>query len=223
MRLFLFLGTSVIEWFAFLSLLFIVFRFPIKGYIIHMAFTALIISQFSFFLHDVLHIKPVAPIIQLVILTLFLWLMFRIHIFYSFLMATIGYILVIIIQAIQMLSFQWLNVFTIKELLESHNLQYFQQILFSLIVGCICLLLFRYRLGFNFIPMSEKTKIKLKGENIAFLAVTGCAAILLFITCLSIYTLSMGSFLVLLTFTIIIFCLFLYISFRKEKTAANMK
>jgi hypothetical protein len=219
MRLILFLSTSMIEWFAILSLIFLMFRFPIRGYIVHIIFTSLIISQLSFLLHDVIHVKSIAPIIQLFVLILFLWLMFRVHIIYSLIMATIGYISIIVIQTILPLVIQWLNIFTIQELIESHNLQYILSIIFSFITGCICLVFSRYGIGFSFVPDSEKAKFILKGENIAFLIVTCLAAVLVLMTCLILFSGVTKSILIFLGLMILILCLFLYLAFKRESTS----
>lgn len=215
MSIFIFLLVSALEWTALFLLILSMFLFPIKGYIPHIAFASIVLAQISYFLFKELQIAFVAQIIQLIVVFMFIWLMFRVHIFFSAAMAIMGYILYGLLQVIIIFIFKL--VFINKEgIFENELASHLIQIATVIIIYGICWVIIRNRLGFSFVPDNERQKIEIKGQNKVFLVLMFVAAIIISFG----YILTFAGFLqiILLIFLIsAIFFLLMYIAIKKER------
>ncbi|HEY0828338.1 MAG TPA: hypothetical protein VGE40_09600 [Bacilli bacterium] len=204
----LFVTVSSIEWFSLFCLIFTMFRFRMKDHILQIIFASVIMSQFSFLIAGAEDISVIAPVLQFFIVFLFLWLMFRIHIFYAAVMTTFGYGWFLFIQTVLAL------------VVESYPPLYLIQLGSSAFILFLCMFSSRYRLGFSFIPDNHHIKLNLKGENLRLLVLVILTAITI-----SIYYLFVLEGFLLLTFFImlLILGLFLYSAIKKEKEMINEK
>jgi hypothetical protein len=157
---------STIEFAAGICLMLAIFRFPIRDSLPHIIIVSLIVAQASFIFREIVQYPALAPIIQLLLMSALVWLMFRVQIFYAVIMVTISYILMAVFQ----LSFfhigTLLNIYTLDQFLQNRLFSNALQIINSLVAFILCLVLSRKRIGFSFVPDNEKDRFVVKGANL---------------------------------------------------------
>ncbi|GAB2723049.1 hypothetical protein ACFQWB_03905 [Paenibacillus thermoaerophilus] len=205
---------SAIEFLSTFIFILIVFRFPIKSYKYHLLFSSLFMSQFSFFLNSYSVTKSIAPLLQAITLILFICFIFRVQIFYAASMGVTGYAVYIIIQLgiTTILNFM----VSIDQILSNFMLLKVVQLASIAGINILSYFLARKKIGFSFVPDSERQKIKWEKHNILF-------TIFLIITTFSLailhYMVNKGTSAMLYICLIVISVLLsivLYYSVRKE-------
>ncbi|MEI7024767.1 hypothetical protein [Paenibacillus sp. y28] len=207
---------SSIEFFSGLCLILTMFMFPIRTYLPHLVFTSLILTQTSYLFFEVFSLQWLGPVVQLFMVLLFFWLMFRIQLFYATIMGIVGYIGVFVIQILIIFFGELLHIITMQEMLENKILSYTMQLVNSAAAILISIFLKRYRIGFTFIPDSEKYNLSLRGNNLLFLIVMVIAAAFLNIFLPFVY----GNTIYFPIFAfaqLIIFVILLLLTFKKEE------
>lgn len=81
---------SLLDYFAMIALMFALFRIRFKGMIPQTIFICIFLTYFSYTLHNV-GVAGQAPVINAIVFVLCIWLVYRIHWFYSALIGVIGY------------------------------------------------------------------------------------------------------------------------------------
>lgn len=165
---------NMYEAIAVFALMLSMFRFSLKGYLIHTIIAGIVIAQTSYLLRFEFQYDSVTPIFILLWVIIFLWRIFRIHPFYSLLIAVSGYLSYMFIQTILILFLQiW---FTQEEILGPFiNVKLLQIGSSTLTLGLAYWLLKR-RIGFSFVPDRMDDKVEMKGLNLVLLiiSITGC-------------------------------------------------
>lgn len=206
-----FMLLSVLEWAAMAIFMFSLFRFRLGGFIPHIIFLCVAMSYFSYTIRDGL--GPYSTSVQIIIYILMLWLMFRVHYFYSIIIGIIGYHAYILFQVPIIFLFEFLGLMNLEEQTGIAEMQ----ILTAVIVYLCSWLMWRYHLGFTFVPTSETKKIKFHRYNILMLIVA-LGDIVLEGIILKYYIMDRRDLFFYLSLTqIIIMLFFLYYSLKKEQ------
>lgn len=209
---------SVVETYALYFLAFSVFK--IDQYPFEMIFSSLIMAFFSYILRETYDLTQVDLFLQYFLLFCFLWMLFRINLFYAAVMTGFAYQAYASLQTITYLvikSFGSLpSTFGGKESISVYLLQLLTA-LFSISIGHIVQ---RKRKGFDFVPDKQSARVKIGKKEIALLLLNIPSLILVSLTLLiSNY---LNSFYIILPMIYVIF-LFIYlrISYQKDRCYAE--
>jgi hypothetical protein len=172
---------STLAFLAGISFSLMLFRFPLRAYIILIAFSSFLMTQLSYLLRETLAIKPYAPIIQWIVLFLLLWLLFRIHPFYSSIIAISGYIAMVLLELLSVVILQAFISDILNRIESNIWISDAVQLLSVLIVLAMGYIIHRYRLGFTFVKDSVKEVIPLRGYNLYVIMGVVVSVLLLFI------------------------------------------
>lgn len=158
---------SALEFYVNFILTLIIFRFSVRSYLNHTIFGSVLLSQLSFFLYNYSVTNSMAPVIQLIIIILFLWLMFRVQIFYACAMGIFGFLIYILIQSgiVALMSLG----FTLEQINTDYAITKIMQLLTIVVSLLVGFLLHRKRIGFSFIPDNDRQKINWVKQNILLL------------------------------------------------------
>ncbi|MBD2865801.1 hypothetical protein [Paenibacillus oceani] len=204
-----FLLFSSLEWLALFILTFAMFKFPYRGFWGQIILCSVLLSFLSYVLFDVLHLRPLAPIIQLPLVIICTWQVFRVHLFYAALMTTYGYNGYAFIQILFIVVMKGAGL-TFQELISTPYFSILQNatIVVTLLIGWF---VHKRRLGFSFIPDFELVRVKFRGINL-WLLVLIILGNIQFATYSFLATKSTEAFLV----STIVLMLLLYFARKKE-------
>lgn len=159
----IFLFFSSIEWLALLLLMFAMFKFQLRGYWGQIILTSLAMSLLSHLVFKELDQRILATILQPPFLMLFLWQMFRVHIFYAGLMTIYGYLAYMIIQVSCMYTLDLLGI--PLELIPNTLPTYLFQLGSIAATLLVFYVLHRRRIGYTFVPDNINVPLRMKGLN----------------------------------------------------------
>lgn len=175
-----FLLFSSLEWFALFVLTFAMFKFPYRGYWGQLILCSVLLSFISYVLFDALNMRPIAPIIQLPLVILCTWQIFRVHLFYAAIMTTFSYNCYAFLQSLYIVIMKGFGL-SFEEVVSTP----YSYILQPLTIGSTVLLgwiIYKRRVGFTFVPDFEHIRVKLRGINLwlLLLVVLGNANVAVF-------------------------------------------
>ncbi|MNI25649.1 hypothetical protein D3C73_793100 [compost metagenome] len=162
----LFMLLSVMETYALFYLGFKIFKIDL--YPKEMIFVGIILAFFSYVIRHHYHMAEIDVLVQYTLIICFLWLLFRIHIFYSFIMTAITYQSYLLIQSVLYLIINITGIYYLDYPFMSAGI-YSLQILTASITIIIGYFIAKKRKGFDFIPDKPDAKINItKREKIMF-------------------------------------------------------
>jgi len=216
----LFTVGSSIEYFSIFILMFTLFRFRLTDRLVVTLLVSVMMSQVSYFTRLVPEIGSLSSFIQLGIMIIVLWVLFRVPIFYSLIMNAAGFICGAATQGIVifLVTFSGVEMSTIQD---NPWISTAVQLLSVTVVIAIARTIFTYNLSFDYVPVSHRARVKIKGTNAILMAVILTS---LFITIMA-ASLLKGNyeeyvFVASATFLVAI-PLFLYYSRRKDDEDAS--
>ncbi|NEW05984.1 hypothetical protein GK047_08180 [Paenibacillus sp. SYP-B3998] len=158
--LFMFFG--ILETYAIYLLAFRFFRFEID--VVSIVFACVIASFISFSLREIYGYAGLDIFVQLILVFLFIWQLFKVHVFYSALLSVTGFITLSIIQTILLMALKLMGF--MQDIPGSHSPSgYMLQVLTA---GCVFLTSYfiqKKRLGFTFVPKSSYSTIAFTASN----------------------------------------------------------
>lgn len=163
-----FLLFSMLEWTALIILSFTMFKIEIRGYRGQIIFTSFLLSLLSYILIVALDLVTFATFLQPPVVFMFYWQMFRIPAFYAGLIMTNGYLAYIVTTTLVYGVFQIYNI----DLIPGTAWNFLAQTLTSILALSAALLIYKFRLGYTFVPYGEHTTIKLTRINLQLLVFT---------------------------------------------------
>jgi hypothetical protein len=170
-------SVNTFEAFCVYVLIMAVFRFPIRSHLPFAIVASAIMAQSSYLMRFVFHLDSYTPLLMLLWFVLLIWVLFRVHPFYSLLMTVTGYLTYIVIQALILLVLQiW---FPIEQIVSPLLNMKIVQTVCSGITLAIAFLLDRRRLGFIFVPDGTRVKILRTRINMMLLAFSVAAGLLI--------------------------------------------
>ena len=205
-----FLFFSALEWLSLIVLTFAIFKFQLPGYWGRLLLSSFMLSLLSYMILIALELSMYGPSIQMPIVFLYFWQIFRIPIFYAGLMVVNGYMLYTIIQAVILFVFQFTGMLVT---LENHQVILVQSIT-AFIAFFLAWVLIRTNWGFTFVPDTDRVKMNWNKLNIR----------LLLMSILGYVTLSASYFIYFLGYTpslvmmfeAIVFGVLQYLVFKRE-------
>jgi hypothetical protein len=209
------LFVNIFETIAGFSLIFSIYRFPIKGYIPQILFTAVVMAQTSYLLREVLSLESGTPFFMLLWIVIMLWLLFRVHYFYALLMAITGYLgylviqfgIVYLLQLIFKLEIPVTDFYTGKMI----------QVTSSAIALLISVLLIKKRIGFSFVPDRMIENVSLHGTNRSMLMLL-IAGSLLVSTIVFIYESGFAPFMLAVITIVLALYAIIHLALAKERS-----
>lgn len=204
---------STVETFAFYYFMFRLFKFDM--YYSSIIFTALILSYISYTLREVYHLSSIDVIVQFLLIICFVWLSFKVHLFYASIMtvtALIGYAMV---QTFYYLLFYYFGL--ILKMPDANNLfAYILQIFSSVTILFIGWYLKRKNMGFDFVPHSQYVKVKLT-DNIRIILLF-CIALVFILASAFLMFSGKNSNIVFISFVLgVVLFGFLFWSYRRDR------
>lgn len=168
MNVVIFLLVSTLEWFALIFLSFTMFKIEIRGYRGQIVFTSFLLSLLSYILIVTLDLVTFGTFLQPPVVFMFYWQMFRIPAFYAGLIMTNGYLAYILVTTLVYNVVQLFGIVLIPDTLWN----FFAQALTAVIALIIAWVIYRFRLGYTFVPYGEHASIRLTRINLRLLLFT---------------------------------------------------
>lgn len=163
-------SVNMYETIAMFALMLATFRFSLRAYMTNTLIAAIVMAQTSYLLRFVFHLDSITPLFMLLWFIIFIWMVFRIHMFYVLLMVVTGYLGYLIIQSAILLVLQ--VGFTMEEITGTLiNIKLVQVSGSTITLGCVYMLLKR-RIGFSFVPDRMDEKVEIKGLNLVLLLIS---------------------------------------------------
>ncbi len=198
---------SSLECYAMYFLMFKLFKIDI--YDKEMIFSSILMSVLSFFIREQYQTPNWDVFFQIVLMFLLVWMLFRIHFFYSIIMTVITFQAYMALQT----GFYFILGFHKGSPISIYGLQ----LVTALVTIGLGWLVKKKRLGFDFIPDSPNYKISLKTKDIILFILTIPA--IFFLTSTIYITQNFEDVLILLPVCHgIILISYLFISYRKDRS-----
>lgn len=206
----LYILASCIEGIAFFFITFGLFRISIRDYIKEVTVSIVVVSLGTYLLSEHQSMAQFTPLINLLILIIFLICFFRVSFPHTILIIVSGYIVCMVIQWVLINTLELTTGWTLLEIKNSIVLRTTIQILSSTLIAVVSLILRKYTLWFTFVPYSTSLNFRMTKSNISLL-ITTTTTLFVFGVTLKYSSLIFG-------FSIWIICLItlMVISFRRE-------
>lgn len=163
----LYVGFSILESSAMFYLIFKVFKIDIFPK--EIIFSGAIMGFFSFVLRKDYGMPDLDIAVQLLLMILFIWLLFRIHLFYSTILAGMAYQAYLVIQSFYYFVMNEFGLFDSPVPYLLSISVFVMQSLSALTAFCVGWVVEKKRYGFDFIPHKQDGKLNLKPrEKILF-------------------------------------------------------
>jgi len=159
---FAFLFFSALEWLALIVLTFAIFKFQLPGYWGRLLLSAFLLSLMSHTILITLKWSAFGPLIQMPILFIYFWQIFRIPIFYAGLMVVNGYVLYSLIQAFIFIAYQLIGL----SIVPNEPATFIAQTITAAVTFVMAWLLIRTNWGFTFVPDTDRVKMEWNRLNI---------------------------------------------------------
>lgn len=174
MELWRFLVFSSLEYVGMIVLMFAVFRFSFRGFIPHTVFICLFLSFISHYFREI-GLSMYAILVQEILFIVCIYLLYRVHWFYSIIMGTFGFQTYVTLQTLLFLIASNLGLLTVEEVAYSNVKGIVNLLIYFGIVVIISYLFHHKGWGFTFIPTGNFARLKMNGLNISFLllSITG--------------------------------------------------
>lgn len=164
-----FLLVSMLEWFALILLSFTIFKIEIRGYRAQIVFTSFLLSLLSYILFITLKLVTFGTFVQPPILFLFYWQMFRIPFFYAGLIMTNGYLAYLLLTT---LSFDVIQLSGGSDIMPDTISGYAAQVVTAAAALLVSWAIYKYRLGYTFVPYGDRASLRMTKVNIRLLLFT---------------------------------------------------
>jgi hypothetical protein len=217
MNFILFNTFSTLENIGIILIMLSLFKYRVLDYLPQILLTSSILSLISHTMRFELSNSNLVPFIVILTLFLFVWIAFRVSVFYALIITIVGFIASALLQLILLFIIELTELTTLNAIETPYSIEgYSIQFMTSILAFLLSFLLRRKNYGFNWVPYSKTAKFKLKGDNIILFLVTIVSVFtigLLFYLYLSGYIHLLAIFVL---FSVLMFLLF-YLSGKKEE------
>lgn len=177
----LFMVFSFMETFAMFFLAFRVFKIDL--YIVELIFASTIMAFISFVLRHDYGLMMTDIVIQYLLAFSFIWLLFRIHVFYAAIMTGLSYLTYMLIQSTCYLLMNATGLYSLSFPFMTSGV-YLLQIVSATLTFSIASYVNKRRKGFDFVPDKQNGKIKIQSREVV---IFGLSVPSLFIVLLMIF------------------------------------
>lgn len=181
-------------------------------------FSSLIMAFFSFVLRDEYNLIELDVLLQFVLLTCFLWLLLRIHLFYATIITGITYQAYSFIQTMCFFIMEQLGVFSLKSPYSINIMTFVLQIISALAAISAAIYIGKKRLGFDFVPDKQEGKVQIHTRDKILFALNIPSVAIVMSTMYFIQNLSRFFILVPVTYALILYT-YLHLSYQKDRSS----
>jgi len=164
-----FMAFSMLEWFSLIILSFTMFKIEIRGFRGQIVFTSFLLSLLSYILIVALDLVGYATFLQPPIVFIFYWQMFRIPAFYAGLIMTNGYLAYIFLTSISYIVLQQLGSILV---VPDTTISFANQSVTAIVALLVAYAIYKYRIGYTFVPYYPNSNIKFTKINTRLLLFT---------------------------------------------------
>lgn len=157
MNMTLYIGFSVLETYAMFYFMFKVFKIEI--YPVQMIFSSVIMAFISYVLRDEYGVPQIDVFVQMLLMFLFVWMMFRIHIFYATILTGVSYQFYMLLQTAYYYIMQQAGLFDTKIPYILSSSVFILQTLSAATAFFIGWIVYKNRKGFDFVPDKPNGRI----------------------------------------------------------------
>ncbi len=209
----LFMVFSIMETMAMYYLMFRLFKFDMSP--VSIVFASAVASFISYTNRNVYEIQSLDVLVQIFLMFMFVWLLFKTHIFYAAIMTCTVYVGYVILQITYYFLLNGVGLFDSRLPISSAVGTYLLQIITACTTFLLGLWVKRNRKGFDFVPHSPYEVVKMNKINIVFLGLN-----LLSVSTLSLlYLTNQIIQLFYLPFALVLIMYFiLYFAYKKDRT-----
>ncbi|MBW7456847.1 hypothetical protein ACFOLF_09850 [Paenibacillus sepulcri] len=216
----LFVAGSIIEYFSYFIFMFALFRFRFRDRMFYLVFVSFIMSQVSYFTRLNPEIGELSSYIQLTLLIIAMWVLFRVPLYYSIVMNGAGFVFGFAVQGLVIL-FLWQTGTPLGTIQDNALASAATQALSALLVIGFSRLIFIKNWGFDYVPTSHRAYVRISGVNALLLVIIVIAAVAACLTAF-LFKNEFKDYIILSNAIFIISVpLFLYYSFRKDHEDAS--
>jgi len=216
----LFVIGSLAEYLSYFIFMFALFRFRLKDRILYMVFVSFLMSQVSYFTRLNPEIGELSSYIQLALLIIVLWVLFRVPLYYSIVMNGAGFVVGFAVQGLVILLLLESGT-PITSIQENALNSAATQALSAFVVIGLSRLIITKNWGFDYVPTSHRAYVRISGVNAVLLVVIVVAAVAACLTAFLFKNKFQDYILLSNGIFIISVPLFLYYSFRKDHEDAS--
>ncbi|MBD2846242.1 hypothetical protein IDH44_13635 [Paenibacillus sp. IB182496] len=213
-----FILLSAPEYIVVLVFIMTFFRIKISGFYPQIFFIAIMLGNVSYATRADEILSKFSPIFQVVMFAILIWMLFRVHIFYSTIITTIGYASYALIQVLLVFIFTETGLISMQEVTEKLSFESYIVPLCSMVLMLLLTwLIKRYDFAIDWIPNTHRAKVVMRGENNVFLVLTLLTlAVLIVLYYVLVIGLAIYYISALLTIGCLIFVL-LYLSKKRDE------
>lgn len=168
-NIFLYIFFSTLDGIAAFTFMFTLFRIPMQHFRYHIIFISVVIGYVAYTLRVIEGLNSLAFLITVIVAFLFVWLMFRIQVFYALFISVISYISYAFFQIIVFFIVRVTAPINLNDLESNFPLLYSLQLATVVLTLVVSRILRYFDIGFNFVPHDDMSKIKLTKDNIFIL------------------------------------------------------
>lgn len=164
---------SVAELFSMFTFCFSLYRLKMLEYYKELSFVILLLPYISYANRFGFQQEGIDPLIQLGLLILFMWLLFRIQIFYAALISVSGFIMNLLTQTIVIFSLSSTGIIDREKVVTGSGADtYLMQLVSCVAICLVALIIHKSNRGFSFVPTSSsRFKEKIKGNTTILLSI----------------------------------------------------
>lgn len=186
----------------------------------YLVFVSFIMSQVSYFTRLNPEIGELSSYIQLTLLIIAMWVLFRVPLYYSIVMNGAGFVFGFAVQGLVIL-FLWQTGTPLGTIQDNALASAATQALSALLVIGFSRLIFIKNWGFDYVPTSHRAYVRISGVNALLLVIIVIAAVAACLTAF-LFKNEFKDYIILSNAIFIISVpLFLYYSFRKDHEDAS--
>jgi len=210
-----FMGFSILETSAIYYLIFRIFKIDIM--VPEMLFSGLLMAFISYELRVVHQLVQVDLIVQVNLAFLFMWLLFRIHVFYAVILTGLSYLAYFMIQAIWYIIMDSLGLFYRILDFPMELSTYLLQTISATCAFLIGWTIYAKRRGFDYIPDKPRGFVTITGKDKILLALTVVSVISILVITINLGNDKGSTFYVVPIIAIPIVYTYLLVSYRRDR------
>lgn len=205
---------SILETYAMFYLAFKVFKIDV--FPVEMIFAATLMAFVSFVLRNDYKLILTDVFFQYLMTFCFIWLLFRIHIFYAAIMTGLTYLSYMLIQSTCYFLIHFTFLTSIKPPFMTASV-YIIQVISALLSITIGFYVGKYRKGFDFVPDKQNVKVRIEIREIKLFFLSA-PSILLVILMMILSQKYSQFFLLIPVINVILLYAYLYLSYKKDRS-----
>jgi hypothetical protein len=168
----LFIIGSIFEYAGMFILLFMLFRFTLeKRLLVNVVWVSVLMSQVSYFTRLDSAVGDLSSYVQFLLFIIVLWVLFRVPIFHSIVMNFAGLAAIFASQGLIILIASFISGVSFESVIRNDATATAVQIITCLVQIALARAVYILNWGFDFVPTSRRSNVRIKGTNAILLAI----------------------------------------------------